>query len=90
MVAGITISLIEVVSALNILITLVMMVMEKYRDIAILMSMGTRREQIRRIFVYQGVLIGAVGAARGKRAADVERHLAQLLRSYDGVAQAKT
>jgi lipoprotein-releasing system permease protein len=41
------------------------MVMEKYKDIAILMSMGTKREQIRRIFVYQGVLIGAVGAVIG-------------------------
>jgi lipoprotein-releasing system permease protein len=61
----ITIGLIQLVAALNILITLVMMVMEKYKDIAILMAMGTRREQIRRIFVYQGVLIGAVGAAFG-------------------------
>jgi lipoprotein-releasing system permease protein len=61
----ITIGLIQLVAALNILITLVMMVMEKYKDIAILMSMGTKREQIRRIFVCQGVLIGAVGAAIG-------------------------
>jgi lipoprotein-releasing system permease protein len=61
----ITIGLIQLVAALNIFITLVMMVMEKYKDIAILMSMGTKREQIRRIFVYQGVLIGAVGAAIG-------------------------
>ena len=43
----ITIGLIELVAALNILITLVMMVMEKYRDIAILMSMGARHQQIR-------------------------------------------
>ena len=43
----ITIGLIELVAALNILITLIMMVMEKHRDIAILMSMGARREQIR-------------------------------------------
>jgi lipoprotein-releasing system permease protein len=41
------IGLIELVAALNILITLVMMVMEKYRDIAMLMSMGARRQQIR-------------------------------------------
>ncbi len=61
----ITIGLIQLVAALNILITLIMMVMEKYKDIAILMSMGTRREQIRRIFIYQGLLIGAVGAAIG-------------------------
>jgi lipoprotein-releasing system permease protein len=61
----ITIGLIQLVAALNIFITLVMMVMEKQRDIAILLSMGTRREQIRRIFIYQGLLIGVVGSAVG-------------------------
>jgi lipoprotein-releasing system permease protein len=61
----IVISLIELVAALNIFITLVMMVMEKYRDIAILMSMGARLSQIRRIFMLQGVLIGVVGSAIG-------------------------
>lgn len=61
----ITIGLIELMAALNILIVLVMMVMEKYRDIAILMSMGARRPQIRRIFMLQGVLIGIVGSAIG-------------------------
>jgi lipoprotein-releasing system permease protein len=61
----IVIGLILLVAALNILITLVMMVMEKYRDIAILMSMGARQQQIRRIFMTQGVLIGAVGSAIG-------------------------
>ena len=61
----ITIGLIEIVAALNIFITLVMMVMEKYRDIAVLMSMGARRRQIRRIFMLQGVLIGMVGSAIG-------------------------
>lgn len=64
-VAVITISLIELVAALNILITLVMMVMEKHRDIAILMSMGARARQIRRIFVLEGALIGVVGTAVG-------------------------
>jgi lipoprotein-releasing system permease protein len=61
----IVISLIELVAALNIFITLVMMVMEKYRDIAVLMSMGARIGQIRRIFILQGVLIGLVGSAIG-------------------------
>ncbi|MCP5119177.1 MAG: FtsX-like permease family protein, partial [bacterium] len=61
----ITIGLIQLVAALNILITLIMMVMEKHRDIAILMSMGARREQIRNIFMLQGVLIGSVGSAIG-------------------------
>ena len=42
-----------------------MMVMEKNRDIAVLMSMGARRRQIRRIFMLQGVLIGATGTAIG-------------------------
>ena len=37
------------------------MVMEKHRDIAILMSMGARASQIRNIFVFEGALIGAVG-----------------------------
>lgn len=61
----VTIGLIQLVAALNILITLVMMGMEKYRDIAILMSMGARREQIQRIFLLHGVLIGAVGTVIG-------------------------
>ena len=61
----VTIGLIQVVAALNILIALVMMVMEKHRDIAILMSMGARVQQVRRIFVLQGGLIGAVGTAIG-------------------------
>jgi lipoprotein-releasing system permease protein len=61
----ITIGLIELVAALNIFITLVMMVMEKYRDIAVLMTMGARRGQIRRIFMTQGVLIGVVGSLIG-------------------------
>ena len=65
LVTVIVISLIEMVAALNIFITLVMMVMEKYRDIAVLMSMGARMGQIRRIFMLQGVLIGVVGSAIG-------------------------
>jgi|SRR5579871_6322269 len=64
-VTAITIGLIQLVAALNILITLIMMVMEKNRDIALLMSMGARREQIRKIFLMQGVLIGVVGTAIG-------------------------
>ncbi len=64
-VTTITVGLIQIVAALNILIALVMMVMEKHRDIAILMSMGTRAAQIRKIFVFEGVLIGAVGTAAG-------------------------
>jgi len=61
----VTIGLIQLVAALNILITLIMMVMEKHRDIAILMSMGAKARQIRKVFVYEGALIGAVGTAIG-------------------------
>jgi lipoprotein-releasing system permease protein len=64
-VTAITIGMIELVGALNILITLTMIVLTKYKDIAVLMSMGARRSQIRRIFVVQGALIGAVGTAIG-------------------------
>ena len=61
----ITIGLIVFVAALNILISLIMMVMEKTKDIAVLMSLGTRKRQVRRIFIAQGVLIGIVGTAIG-------------------------
>lgn len=61
----VTIGLIELVAALNILIALVMMVMEKHRDIAVLMSMGAKQRQIRNIFMLQGLLIGVVGTVAG-------------------------
>jgi lipoprotein-releasing system permease protein len=61
----VVIGLIQLVAALNILIALIMMVMEKHRDIAILMSMGARQAQIRKIFMFQGVLIGVVGSVVG-------------------------
>ncbi|MBZ5707237.1 MAG: ABC transporter permease [Acidobacteriia bacterium] len=61
----ITIGLIVFVAALNILISLTMMVMEKTRDIAVLMSMGTRKSQVRRVFIAQGLLIGVIGTAMG-------------------------
>jgi lipoprotein-releasing system permease protein len=65
LVTFITIGLIVFVAALNILISLTMMVMEKTRDIAVLISMGTRKSQVRRIFIAQGVLIGVVGTVIG-------------------------
>jgi lipoprotein-releasing system permease protein len=61
----ITIGLIVFVAALNILISLTMMVMEKTRDIAVLMSMGAKKGQVRQIFIAQGVLIGLLGTALG-------------------------
>jgi lipoprotein-releasing system permease protein len=61
----IVIGLIVCVAALNILIALTMMVMEKTRDIAVLMSFGVHPNQIRRIFLLQGLLISAFGTAIG-------------------------
>jgi lipoprotein-releasing system permease protein len=65
LVTFITIGLIVFVAALNILISLIMMVMEKTRDIAVLVSMGAKKRQVRRIFIYQGLLIGVIGTAIG-------------------------
>ena len=72
----ITIGLIQMVAALNILISLIMMVMEKHRDIAILMSMGARKQQVARIFQLQGLLIGVTGTAIGLVAGYVLSYLA--------------
>jgi lipoprotein-releasing system permease protein len=65
LVTFITIGLIVFVAALNILISLTMMVMEKTKDIAVLVSMGAKRAQIRRLFIAQGVLIGLIGTLIG-------------------------
>ena len=61
----IVLALIVCVAALNILIALTMMVMEKTRDIAVLMSFGVREEQVRRIFLLQGLLISVIGTVLG-------------------------
>jgi lipoprotein-releasing system permease protein len=61
----IVLALIVVVAALNILIALTMMVMEKTRDIAVMMSFGVSADQVRRIFLLQGLLISATGTALG-------------------------
>jgi len=61
----IVIGLIVCVAALNILIALTMMVMEKTKDIAVLMSMGVQPGQVRRIFLLQGLLISVIGTAIG-------------------------
>ena len=62
---ALTIGLIVMVAALNIVATLVLMVMEKHKDIAILVSMGASRGAMMRIFMLQGTIIGAVGTAVG-------------------------
>jgi lipoprotein-releasing system permease protein len=61
----IVLALIVCVAALNILIALTMMVMEKTRDIAVMMSFGVRVDQVRRIFLLQGLLISLIGTALG-------------------------
>ena len=65
MAIGITIGLIVMVAALNIVASLVLLVMEKSRDIAILKTMGASSRSIRRIFVLQGGIIGVVGTTVG-------------------------
>ena len=65
LVTAIFIGLITFVAGLNILVVLTMTVTDKARDIAILLSMGSRRRQVRRIFLWQGIAIGATGTLLG-------------------------
>jgi lipoprotein-releasing system permease protein len=65
LVTAIFIGLITFVAGLNILVVLSMTVTDKARDIAVLMSMGARREQVRRIFLGQGIVLGAAGTLIG-------------------------
>lgn len=61
----ITIGLIVFVASLNIVTTLIMMVLEKQSDIAILTAMGATANTIQRVFMYQGLIIGFVGTIIG-------------------------
>jgi lipoprotein-releasing system permease protein len=65
MAISITIGLIVIVAALNIVASLILLVMEKNRDIAILKTMGSSAASIRRIFMLQGLVIGLVGTVAG-------------------------
>lgn len=65
LVTAIFIGLITFVAGLNILVVLSMTVTDKARDIAVLMSLGTRRPQIRQIFLWQGIAVGATGTLIG-------------------------
>jgi lipoprotein-releasing system permease protein len=65
MAISITIGLIVMVAALNIIASLILLVMEKSRDIAILKTMGSSAASIRRIFMLQGLIIGLVGTSAG-------------------------
>jgi lipoprotein-releasing system permease protein len=60
-----TITLIVIVAALNIIATLILMVMEKTRDIGILMAVGSTPRSVRKIFFLQGAMIGAIGTSAG-------------------------
>jgi len=61
----IILSLIVLVAAFNIISALIMIVMEKNKDIAILKAMGATRSGIMKIFIFQGVIVGAIGAFLG-------------------------
>jgi lipoprotein-releasing system permease protein len=65
LVTALFIGLITFVAGLNILVVLAMTVTDRARDIAVLMAMGARREQIRRVFLFLGLGIGATGTAAG-------------------------
>src|SRR6266436_920610 len=65
LVTAIFIGLITFVAGLNILAVLSMTVTDKARDVAVLLSLGARREQIRTIFLWQGIAIGACGTLAG-------------------------
>lgn len=65
LVTAIFIGLITFVAGLNILVVLAMTVAEKSRDIAVLMSLGARRRQVRNIFVWQGLTVGGLGTFIG-------------------------
>ncbi len=65
LVTAIFLGLITFVAGLNILVVLAMTVSDKARDIAVLMAMGARREQVRNIFILQGLAVGAFGTGVG-------------------------
>ena len=65
---SLTIGLIMMVAALNIVASLILLVMEKHRDIAILKTMGANARSVTAIFVMQGVIIGIIGTAVGATA----------------------
>jgi lipoprotein-releasing system permease protein len=68
MAVSLTIGLIVMVAALNIVASLVLLVMEKHRDIAILKTMGASAKSVTTIFMMQGLIIGIVGTTVGAAA----------------------
>jgi len=77
---SITIGLIVMVAALNIVASLVLLVMEKSRDIAILKTMGSSAASIRRIFMLQGLVIGLIGTTTGAIAGWIVIYIADRYR----------
>jgi len=75
----IILALIVLVACFNIASTLIMLVMEKTKDIAILKAIGATRKQIRKIFIVQGVIFGVFGTVLGAAAGLL---LCQLLKHY--------
>lgn len=76
----IILSLIVLVAMFNIITTLIMVVMEKHHDIAILKSMGATSQSIMKIFIYQGLIIGLIGTLLGAAAGlAIAGNLEQLL-----------
>ncbi len=65
---SLAIGLIVMVAALNIIASLILLVMEKHRDIAILKTMGASAKSVTIVFVLQGLIIGIVGTAAGATA----------------------
>jgi lipoprotein-releasing system permease protein len=61
----IILALIILVASFNIITSLIMTVMEKKKDIAILKSIGAKRQSIMKIFMMEGIIIGVVGAVMG-------------------------
>ena len=76
----IILTLIILVAAFNIASALIMMVMEKTKDIAVLKAMGATRRTIRRIFIWQGMLIGTFGTLTGTVSGVI---VSMLLEKYD-------
>src|SRR4029079_10206757 len=65
---SLAIGLIVMVAALNIIASLILLVMEKHRDIAILKTMGASARSVTTIFMLQGLIIGIIGTAVGATA----------------------
>ena len=72
--------LIVMVAAFNIISTLIMVVMDKTRDIAVLMTLGATRKMVRKIFALEGLLIGLAGTVAGSVLGTL---LCYLLRKYE-------